>query len=53
MVEFAMAIHVCCMYEQEWRQLPQSGELIVGGTCTCTYYHLSPSPSTLNSVKRT
>ena len=30
MVEFSMAIHVCCMYGQEWRQLPQSGGLIVG-----------------------
>ena len=29
MVEFSMALHVGCMYGQEWRQLPQSGGLIV------------------------
>ena len=29
MVEFSMAIHVCCVCGQEWRQLPQSGGFIV------------------------
>ena len=43
MVDFSMAIHVhvCCVYGQKWRQLPQSGGLIVGAYLPSFYEGLS------------